>query len=524
MPMSKFLPIAATLALAVMVQSVQAQNQSKPPDDPSFTVSGYAIEGDNPLGEAQAQAVLAPFVGTHQGIERLQQAATALEELLRQKGYGFYRVVLPPQDIGGVIRLQMAQFTVGTIEIKGNQFFSNDNILRSMPQLAAGQSPNTNALARDLALANENPSKRANVTFKQGQAADTVDATVEVKDSRTVSGFVLLNNTGTAETGNGRLTLGASHANLFDKDHQATVTYTTSPTEPGRVHQWGGYYRAPLYQLGAMVTGYYTRSSVSSGVVANTINVTGRGDFAGVAISYYLTPQGDYRSYLTLSLDDKHFRNDKITTLVGGNALFPNYRTRPLVLGYTGRIEKQWGRWGYNLEYAHNLSSGGGNDDASYAANRAGASTSWNALRYGLDLAVTMPAEWVFMGRLRGQNSGDALVPGEQFGIGGAQSVRGLPERVLAGDSGHWGNLEFWTPALTENLRMLLFYDFGEIRRRNDATLPSASVTSFGLGVRWSMGSNLSASLDLGHVLSGRSKLPAGTSRDRAHLNVSYQF
>ncbi|MCB2001925.1 MAG: ShlB/FhaC/HecB family hemolysin secretion/activation protein [Burkholderiaceae bacterium] len=513
----------ATLALAAIAHPAHAQISSPPPAEASFTVSGYAVEGDNPLGEAQTQAALAPFVGQHVGIERLQQAATALETLLRENGYGFYRVVLPPQDIGGVIRLQMFRFTVGTVEIKGNQFFSNDNILRSLPQLATGSSPNTNALARDLALANENPSKRVNVTFRQGQLDDTVDASVDVKDSRTVSAFVLLNNTGTAQTGNGRLTLGASHANLFDKDHQATFTYTTSPTEPGRVHQWGGYYRAPLYDHGAMVSGYYTTSSVSSGVVANTINVTGRGDFAGIAVSYYLAPKGDYRSYLTLGLDDKHFRNDKITTL-GGAALFPNYRTRPLTLSYTGRFQKQWGQWGYNLEYAHNLSSGGGNDDAAYGANRAGASTSWNALRYGFDVAFPLPAQWLFMARLRGQDSGDALVPGEQFGIGGALSLRGLPERVLSGDSGHWGNLEFWTPALAENLRMLVFYDFGRIRRHNDATLPSASVSSFGLGVRWSMGKQLSASLDLGHVLSGRSKLPAGTSRDRAHLNVSYQF
>ena len=511
------------LALAAAAQPAYGQNTSPQPAEASFNVSGYTVEGDNPLGEAETQSALAPYVGKHDGIERLQQAATALEELLRKSGYGFYRVVLPPQDIGGVIRLQMFRFTVGTVEIKGNQFFSNDNILRSLPQLATGSTPNTSALARDLALANENPSKRANVTFKQGSLADTIDANVEVQDSRTVSGFVLLNNTGTTETGNGRLTLGASHANLFDKDHQATFTYTTSPTEPGRVHQWGGYYRAPLYALGAMVSAYYTTSSVSSGIVANTINVTGRGDFAGVAVSYYLAPQGDYRSYLTLGLDDKHFRNDKITTL-GGAALFPNYRTRPLALGYTGRFQKQWGQWGYNLEFAQNLSSGGGNDNASYLANRAGASTNWNALRYGLDIALPMPSEWLFMGRLRGQRSNDALVPGEQFGIGGALSVRGVPERVLAGDSGLWGNLEFWTPALIENTRILVFYDFGEIRRHNDALLPAATLTSFGLGVRWSLGKQFSASLDLGHVLSGHNKLPAGTSRDRAHLNLSYQF
>lgn len=518
-------PYTAVLILALLAsaQTSHAQNASTPPIEASFTVSGYTVEGDNPLGEAEVQAALVPYVGQHHGIERLQQAAIALETLLRDSGYGFYRVVLPPQDIGGVIRLQMFKFTVGTVEVKGNEFFSNDNILRSLPQLESGTSPNTNALARDLALANENPSKHASVTFKQGKLDNTVDALIDVKDSRTVSGFVMLNNSGTSETGNGRLTLGASHANLFDKDQQATFTYTTSPTEPGRVHQWGGYYRAPLYDLGTMVSAYYTTSSVSSGVVANTINVTGRGDFAGVAASYYFAPQGDYRASVTVGLDDKHFRNDKITTLAGA-ALFPNYRTRPLTVSYTGRFRKQWGQWGYNLEVAHNLSSGSANDDVSYGFNRAGATTSWSALRYGVDAALPLPSQWVFMGRLRGQNSGDALVPGEQFGIGGALSVRGLPERVLSGDSGYWGNLEFWSPALAENTRILLFYDFGDIRRHNDTVLPSATVTTFGVGVRWSMGKQLSTSLDIGHVLSGRGNLPAGTSRERAHLNVVYQF
>jgi len=514
---------ALVLALVAGVPAACAQVASPAPAEASFSVSGYTVEGDNPLSEAQTQGVLQPFVGQHQGIERLQAAASALEALLRENGYGFYRVVLPPQDIGGVIRLQLFKFAVGEIEVKGNQFFSNDNVLRSLPQLASGSVPNTNALARDLALANENPSKHVNVTFKQGKQDNTVDARVDVEDARTVSGFVLLNNSGTAATGNARLTLGASHANLFDRDQQATFTYTTSPTEPGKVHQWGGYYRAPLYQYATMLSAYYTRSSVSSGVVANTINVTGRGDFAGVAANYYFAPQGDYRAFLTVGLDDKNFRNDRITTL-GGAPLFPNYRTRPLSASYNGRFQQQWGQWGFNLELAHNLSGGGGNDNTAYAANRAGATTSWNAMRYGADVALPMPAQWLFMARLRGQNSGDTLVPGEQFGIGGATSVRGLPERILSGDSGHWGNLEAWTPALAENLRMVLFYDFGRISRHNDAVLPSASVSTMGLGVRWNVGKQFATSLDLGHVLSGRSKLPAGTSRDRAHLNISYQF
>lgn len=516
-----------SLLLALSCLALPVFGQTAAPaateEEASFTVTGFRVEGDSPLPEELTQSILAPFVGVHHGIERLQEAATALEGALRERGFGFYRVVLPPQDIGGVIRLQMFKFTLGQVVVKGNQVFSDDNILRSLPQLKPGTSPNSYALARDLSLANENPSKRANVTFKQGEAPDTVDATVDVVDSRTLTGFVSLANTGNDATGYNRLTAGISHTNLFDRDHEGTITYTTSPSDPGRVHQYGGYYRAPIYAWGGMVSGYYTRSSVDSGVVANAIDVTGRGEFAGIQYTKYFAPRGDYRSFLLIGLDDKNFINDKITTL-GGAAIFPNYRTRPLTLSYTGRSEKKWGLWGFNVDYAHNLASGAGNDSASYNANRLGASTGWDAVHFSADVAAPLPGNWLFSGRLRGQFSNDVLVPGEQFGLGGAQSVRGLPERIISGDSGVQGSLEVWSPLVVENTRFLVFYDFGQIRNHENPLLPSATLTSIGAGVRWGLGRMWSASLDFAHVLSGDAKLPTGTARDRAHFNLTWRY
>ncbi len=520
---------AMFVALACLAAGVQAQTAAPAipaaaaEEEASFTVTGFEVVGENPLPDDLTQATLRPFTGQHNGIDRLQDAATALEGLLRARGFGFYRVVLPPQDIGGVIKLQMFKFTLGTVAVKGNQTFSNDNILNSLPQLTGGISPNTHQLARDLAVANENPSKRANVTFKQGEVADTIDATVDVVDSRTVTGFVSVNNTGNAATGYGRITAGVSHTNLFDLDHQATVTYTTSPSDPGKVHQYGGYYRAPMYQWGGILSAYYTNSSVNSGTIANLFNVTGRGTFAGIQYTHYFAPDGDYRAYLAAGIDDKNFVNDKITTLAGV-PLFPNYRTRPVTVSYTGRIEKKWGLWGYNVDYARNLTMGGGNDAVSYAANRAGADPHWGALRMGADVTVALPGAWLLNARMKAQASGTPLVPGEQFGVGGAQSIRGLNERVLAGDTGVQGNVEFWTPPVAENTRLLAFYDFGQIRRHNDALQPSASATSVGFGLRWTMGNTLSAGMDIAHVMSGLANLPPGTSRDKVHLSLNWRY
>ena len=66
--------------------------------------------------------------------------------------------------------------------------------------------------------------------------------------------------------------------------------------------------------------------------------------------------------------------------------------------------------------------------------------------RWGLDVNHTLGAGWNVSGKLRGQYANDALIPGEQFGIGGTGSVRGLRDREATGDRGYTLNLEATTP------------------------------------------------------------------------------
>ena len=63
-----------------------------------------------------------------------------------------------------------------------------------------------------------------------------------------------------------------------------------------------------------------------------------------------------------------------------------------------------------------------------------------------------------------GQLSSYLLLPSEQFGAGGASSVRGYPERTISGDEGFYANFELYTPELNKyarwpaaSLRALLF-------------------------------------------------------------------
>src|SRR5688572_26883506 len=101
------------------------------PSELRFTVKQFQIAGQNPLAADTTQEILQPYTGEHLGLEGLQAAADALEQALRQNGYSFHRVVLPPQTLQKeVVRLEVIEFKLGKIEIKNNRYFDNQNILR----------------------------------------------------------------------------------------------------------------------------------------------------------------------------------------------------------------------------------------------------------------------------------------------------------------------------------------------------------------------------------------------------------
>ncbi len=131
---------------------------------------------------------------------------------------------------------------------------------------------------------------------------------------------------------------------------------------------------------------------------------------------------------------------------------------------------------------------------------------------------------------MNGQATRDALVSGEQFGVGGASSVRGLQERELADDKGITVNAEVYTPNLcaavpggATHCTALAFFDDGHLSR-NDA-LPGESsresVNSAGLGFRLTNGRMLSLQLDYGRVVSASDGRLKGDQRLHALLAVA---
>ena len=487
-----------------------------------FNVSEFVVTGDNPLSDEETQKVLSVFLGEHEGLDGLTEAAAELQNAMAKAGYSFHRVILPPQTLEqGRVKLEVVEFKVANIDVTGNHYFSPENIKSSLPRLVSGETPDTSELSRELIIANEHPAKDVTLRIKTSKVPDSVDAELAVKDRRPWQLFAVLNNIGTDETGDYRLSAGVQHSNLFGKDHSLTFSYTTSPDHAGEVKQFGANYRMPLYSMYGSLSIYYSRSDVNSGVIEQVFDVSGAGDFFGVNYTQIFPNIGNYRHRAVLGVEDKLFEND-IT--FQNTPIGVDVRSRPLTVSYGGEWKLEQANVRFQLSYTHNLGGGSRNNDSVYAMARSGADRHWQAFRFTANANYFFSNRWLLSAGMNGQWTDEPLISGEQFGLGGVNSVRGFEERAIIGDRGIRLSLQAWTPPWKYNIRFVGFVEGGYARTLEAPAgqIESETIASLGVGFRWNYSDKLSTSLDYAHEINDARVSNAGGSR--VHFNIYFRY
>jgi len=503
------------------------------PPEPSFDIQRFEVVGDNPLPAQETAQVLAPFTGTVSGLTAIEDAAFALEEAIKASGNVFHRVIVPPQRATeGVFKLEVLAFTLEQIAVQGNEHFSEENVKRALPMLRPGSAPNSLGVARGLQLANDHPSRRVAVFLREAGGRGALAADVRVADVDPFVAYVSASTTGDSQTGRWRATIGMQHSNLFDRDHQATVGYTTSVSQPDAVQQFSASYRVPFYRLFSSLTGYVITSRASQGT-SDVGDISGAGRFWGFSTSTVLAPIGNYNHRFGFAFDDRLFDNDStFSELLTRFGVTPpeDVRSRPVTLSYSARYESGRRKSHFHIAYAHNLPFGRYNTDERYADNRADADSSWQAFRFGGGLEQTYGADWKLRASFSGQIAREAMIPGEQFGVGGAYSVRGFQERELTGETGIQGMFQIDSPATSYGLRAIAYVDFGHVTPAEETASVGGGETIVGIGggLRWTSSFGLSASLDVAQALEGNDRgltVDATNEGDLlAHANVFFRY
>ena len=496
---------------------------------PRFDVRGFRVEGNKLLTRQTVDAVLAPFVGTQKDFGDVQRAVEALEQVYKDRGYSTVSVLLPEQALeGGEVLLQVIEGRIRTVKVEGHEFFDHANVRASLPALREGEVPVMDDLSASLRVANEHPMKKVNVRLTPGEKEDELDAIVAVTDEKPWRVGATLDNTGTAQTGRHRLGLTWQNGNLFNRDHQLSLQYMTSPEKLGDVKVYGASYRIPLYEQGDTIDLFATYSDVNVGTIsagAISLAVTGKGATFGGRYNWNLKRHEDYEHQMVFGLDEKAFKN---SVLASGQQLGNDVTIRPVSVAYNGRLVLPGSETGFYVSLARNLPGGSNADQDAISRARANAPAGFQVLRGGVNLSRAFAVDWQWRLNLNGQWASSPLIPGEQFGVGGTATVRGFEERELSNDIGFQGNLEVYTPELCTSLgascRVLGFYDFGALKRNQPLPGESASdhVGSAGVGVRYALGKRMTLQADYARVVDPGTNLNRGAWKLHARVGLTF--
>jgi hemolysin activation/secretion protein len=497
---------------------------------PKFAIKSFEVSGDTILGAELVQRLVSPFTGSNKDFGDVQRALEALEGEYRRRGYGVIQVALPEQDITrGVVRFTIIQPKIGKVTVEGNRHFSEANVRRALPSVKEGEVPNSNAIARNLQIAAEHPIKQTSVLLRSGASEGVVDVNVRVTDSRPWRLVATLDDSGTSDTGYTRLGLGFQHTNLFDRDHTLSLQYITSPSKLDQVSIYGLGYRIPYYHLNSSLDLFAGYSDVDSGTVGGLFNVSGKGTILGGRWNYYLPKWDDIEHKAFLGLDYRAYSNN---VTLGGIGFVPDITVHPVSVGYAGVKRMTASEWSFNASLAANIPGGNDGTAADFRRTRATATENYVILRAGTSLAHAFRNEWQARAALTAQYTENALIPGEQFGIGGADTVRGYLPREAANDRGYAAQLELYTPNFANKVglddkwrtRLVGFYDFGAVSRNN--VLPGEQAGKFlastGIGLRLSFGKSVSLRVDLAQILKAHGTRQTDDQRLNASLAIIY--
>jgi hemolysin activation/secretion protein len=500
---------AAVLLLTPALTVAQETSQEVVIPAPKFTIENFEVIGDNILGAETVQRLVKPFTGKDKDFSDVQRALESLEVAYRDRGYGVIQVQLPEQDITrGIVRFNINQPKIGKVNVEGNQYFSTQNVRRSLPSVKEGETPNSNEIGRNLQIAAEHPVKQTNVLLRSGENEGQVDVNVRVTDERPWRLIATLDDTGTSDTGYLRLGVGFQHTNLFDRDHSFTAQYVTSPTNLDQVSIYGLGYKIPYYRLNSTLEMFGGYSDVDSGTVSGLFNVSGRGSIFGAKWNYFPQKWNDIEQKLSFGLDYRAYQN---SVTLGGVGFVPDITVHPVSFGYAGMLRLTASELSFNASLSRNIPGGQDGTQADFEASRTGAKADYTILRYGATFSHAFRSEWQGRIAFTGQFTRDLLVSGEQFGIGGMDTVRGYLPREASNDYGYATQLEIYTPNFSDNLgmsdkwrsRLVGFYDFGNVYR-NDPLAGEQDgkyLASTGVGMRLTYGKSVSLRLDLAQIL-----------------------
>lgn len=497
------------------------------PEDKSFDILEYVIEGNTTLPPARIEKTVYPFMGERKSIEDVQRAREALEKAYHDSGYLTVFVNIPEQKVqGGEVRLQVVEGKVERLRVKGSRYYSLGAIKAGAAELEEGKVPNFNTVQKELGDLNRNPGRRITPVLRAGRIPGTIEAELKVDDQPPLHASVEVNDRYSRDTSKTRLSAAVRYDNLWQQGHSLNFNFQIAPEAPEESRVFVATYVAPLASGNTFAA--YAVASDTDVTTVGGINSIGKGTILGLRYILPLRPLPGFFHSLSLGVDYKDYQDSVLL----GSSQDSNLPIRylPFTLGYDLSLSGKNDLTQMGLSTVFSL-RGAISDSAEFAAKRTGADANFAYLKADFRHRHTFDNGLSLAENVSAQLTDSPLISNEQMAAGGVDSVRGYPESAALGDRGWRVGLELrspplagaWSPGLNE-LNLLGFAEAARLQYLAPGAFQESrfELSSVGLGVRFRAVKWLTGALDYAWPLQDAGGVEAGDGR--IHFRVGAEW
>ncbi len=485
------------VALLSTVRDLRADEDaaSEPPAEGRVMVLDVSIEGNTVLCPEELRWFALQYEGRSLTVAEMQAMARELRDRYVSRGYATTQVIVPTQEVvDGVLEVEVLEGRVGRVEVTDNAWFSAENYLPYLP--AENELLNMNELRDGLRHLNRHPDRQGRAVLAAGQEPGTTDIKLHAREDHPFHFSLRYDNEGTPDTPRSRTYLTVQHDNLFGRSQVGLFQFGTAPGDNDKVRQYAGTYYVPLAPLGGpvghSVTAYAGYSRSATETILNAFSLSGRGTVLGAQYTLPLPDALSFHQHLSLGAEYQEIKDD---IGFGGAGLKNTVHTLPLRARWSATRRHDDGltslsagvRWQRDELYRDF-------DQGDYEQSRAGADTDFLAWTLAAERLQHIGAGWTASASAAGQLSNDRLLPSQQFGLGGRDTVRGYRTRIVTADEALNVRGELRTPVLPpvlpedarEQTQLLAFLDYGWGNNRNarPGEMDTENLLGVGLGTR----------------------------------------
>ncbi len=478
------------------------------------------------------------YLGQPISIRSLNELAREIIIFYRKHDQPVVDVAIPAnQEItDGVVQFVVNEARIGKVRVEGACYFDNCRLLDQLC-LSTGSPIYESALLREQRWLYRNPFRIVDLELEPGDQRGETDVIFHVKDKLPWRVYAGYEDTGNRSTGLERTLYGVNWFNAFGRDDQAGYQLTGS-SDFNQFLAHSAFYSSALPNrdiLTAYVSYAEFQAPLPGFLFAN------QGSIGQFMLRWYreLCPRCNYEHGITAGYDFK--RIDTELSFFGVPVLTSSADISQFMFGYHGKQFNACDAWLVGIDaYWSPGGMSSRNNNANFNQVRPFATADYFYTRGYAERRRYLASNLELMSRVTGQLGEGNLLPTEQLGVGGYNSVRGYDINSAIGDSGMFTTLELRTRPmqpgvgcrygmqdcfgmLQDQLSTHVFYDFGVAYKHT--ALPQearrANLHGVGTGFRYSLQRRLTLRMDYGWALTavnapGQPRQP----RHRVHIGT----